>query len=272
MAIAAVVLTVELLQFQIQSTRSIKIFESLGKAAPAHGLSVHRTSRYQGGADLLVLWGPGAPDRFEPLRRQVANGGHVIALDLAYWDRDHKFRVSFDAPHPQAWVMKRPMPLTRLLADAVPILNTWNPDGPVIVAGIGEKAGVQYGSTAVREWESSVISQVKAAGRPVFYRPKKQGPVPGVPQAKAGPIDGALAGASCVVTWHSNVAVDAIRLGIPAVCRDGAAAAVCPSTWRQDLAPLDAGTRSQFLSNLAFFQWLPTEASQCWAFVRETLA
>ena len=43
-------------------------------------------------------------------------------------------------------------------------------------------------------------------------------------------IDQALTGCSLVVTWHSNVAVDAIRMGIPVVCRDGAAAAVCPSS------------------------------------------
>jgi hypothetical protein len=54
------------------------------------------------------------------------------------------------------------------------------------------------------------------------------------------PIEHVLAGASLVVTWHSNVAVDAIRLGIPVICREGAAAAVCPSELgADDPRPLD---------------------------------
>ena len=119
-----------------------------------------------------------------------------------------------------------------------------------------------------------MIARAQADGRRVLYRPKKaDGRVPsGVPVSAGGHIDMALRGASAVVTWHSNVAVDAIRMGIPAICRDGAAASVCGSEWRPDLAPLDEATRRQFLANLAWFQWLPNEAKACWRWLLEVLA
>ena len=73
------------------------------------------------------------------------------------------------------------------------------------------------------------------------------------------------------MTWHSNIAVDAIALGIPAVCVDGAAAAVCPAELPEEVRPFDPALRDRFLANLAWFQWAPSEARECWAFLRGLL-
>jgi hypothetical protein len=81
-----------------------------------------------------------------------------------------------------------------------------------------------------------------------------------------------LAGSSLLVTWHSNVAVDAIRMGIPVVCREGAAAAVCPSELPETIAPMADDVRDRFLANLAWFQWRPDEAPEFWRWVPEVLA
>ncbi len=270
----AVALSVEMLSFAPQSSRADTLFLSLMRKAPS-GVHVIPRSEYRGGADWVMLWGPGHPARFAPMRRQLAAGGHVIAFDLAYYDRDRKVRVSIDAPHPQAWVMTRNWPTSRFKADQVPVSNDWKPNGPVLVAGIGDKARVQYGSS-VDHWEAAMIATARARGRIVQYRPKRDGHHPrGTVPARMGPIDQALQGASCVVTWHSNVAVDAIRLGIPVICRDGAAAAVCPSGFpvESDPQPLAQPVRDTFLSNLAWFQWAPaSESSQLWAWLREVLA
>ena len=274
MAVAVAVMTAEALHFPVQSHRAVNILNAFQQAAPTVNVRVRRTTQYAGGSQALLLWGPGAPDRREPIRQQLAAGGHAVVFDLAYWQRDHKFRVSIDAPHPQAWVMRRTLSDSRLLADGVKPSSAWDKNGPVIVAGIGDKAGVQYGSDTVRTWERAMIARVQADGRRVIYRPKKAGghAPGGVTISAGGHVDTILRGASAVVTWHSNVAVDAIRLGIPAICRDGAAAAICPSEWDPTLQPIDESARRQFLANLAWFQWMPTEAKACWRWLLEVLA
>ncbi len=270
---AAILTTVELLAFSPQSQRADVLLATLKRTAPAAvRATIQRT--YQGGSDWLVLWGPGHPARVSPMRQQLAAGGHCIVADLAYWDRDRKVRISIDAPHPQAWVMQRDWPTARLAADHLVLENSWNPNGPVLVAGIGDKARVQYGA-AVDAWEAQLIAAARARGHVVQYRHKRAGNLPrGTVAAPAGPIDQAVRGASCVITWHSNVAVDAIRLGIPVICKDGAAAAVCPADFPAigQPQPLALDVRARFLSNVAWFQWAPNEAPQLWTWLQAVLA
>jgi hypothetical protein len=253
---------VEVLHFAPESPRTDAVLDALVRAAGAAGLGCVPTRRYRGEANWLILWGPGAPNRFEPIRRQLARGGHVIAIDLAYWDRDRKVRVSIDAAHPQAWVMRRDWPTSRLQADRIVVSDGWDPQGPVVIAGIGAKATVQYGGQ-VAAWEAAMAAEAHRRGARVLHRPKL---------GASRPIEQTLRGASLVCTWHSNVAVDAIRLGIPVICQDGAAAAVCPSTWTEAPQPLAVDVRDRFLANLAWFQWdLRREAAACWAFLQALL-
>lgn len=264
--------TVECLRFAPETARAAEALQALATGAVAAGLNVSTTAEYAGASDWLLLWGPGAPNRFGPMREQLRHGGHVLALDGAYWARDRKFRISIDAAHPQRWILRQRLPATRFEADGIVLEDAWDPDGPVIVAGLGEKARVQYGAV-VPTWEAQMIAAARAAGRRVLYRAKKGGPSPaGVDRTSDGPIETVLRGASCVITWHSNVAVDALRLGLPVVCSDGAAASCCPSEWARNLRPLSLTWRLRFLQNLAWFNWAPSEADQCWAFLRELLA
>lgn len=265
-ALALAVRTVELLRFQPEVDRAGHWLQALSAEAPGKHLRVTPTTTYQGGADLLLIWGPGHPARFEPMRRQLAAGGHVLACDLAYWHRDRKIRVSIDAAHPQRWVLSRDWPAARLKADHVPIRDAWNPDGPVLVAGIGDKAKVQYGAAVVEAWEAAKIRECQQRGRLVVYRAKQRG--------QGQDIDAALAGKSLVITWHSNVAVDAMRLGIPVICRDGAAAAVYGPDLPADVMPrpIDPVLRDRFLRNLAWFQWAPIEAREMWGWLQEMLS
>lgn len=255
------------------SLRSQQVLAAMAAAAPSAGVDFVRTTEYQGAASTLMIWGPGAPNRIKAMRAHRAAGGRVVAFDLGYWNRDTKNRVSIDAAHPQAWVMKKTRSGARLAGDRLTIAERWNPQGPVVIAGIGQKAQVQYGDQ-VRAWEQSIADQCRALGRTVWYRPKQaQAPIlDGCQRAPVAPIDDVLAGASLVCTWHSNVAVDAIRLGIPVACRDGAAAAVCYSELVQHPEPLPPSVRDQFLANLAHFQYSPSEAAACWAFLLDLLS
>lgn len=268
---------VEIVRYQPESDRSHQFIQALALAGGKQGFNVRVSPDYTGDTPLMVFWGPGAPIRSAAMRQQVAKGGHAIALDLPYWDRYKKVRISIDAAHPQAWVMRRAWPVERLQQDreVAAASNHWNPDGPVVIAGLGRKAREQYGANRIDEWEADMMRACLARwARPVIYRRKLATlPVPGwATKVVDGPIDTALQGASLVITWHSNVAVDAIRLGIPVVCRDGAAAAVCASELPEAPAPLPTDVRDQFLANLAWFQWAPTEARECWTFLQELLS
>lgn len=276
---------VEIVRFQPENSRGVEMFTALKKAAPAAGIDVIETSAYRGESRWMMAWGPGAPARRDAIRTHVAKGGRAIALDLAYWQRESKVRISFDGPHPQAFVMRKNLPTDRYAND---ILNgvraefyghdgkSWNPNGPIVIAGLGPKALVQYGEQAISEWEADMMRACRARwSRPIIYRPKKaENAAPGWASSvsRGGAIEDVLRGASLVITWHSNVAVDAIRMGIPVVCRDGAAAAVCPSELPDQPVPLPVEVRDRFLANLAWFQWAPSEASACWRFLQEQLS
>lgn len=262
----AATVAVELLRAQPETYRAGDALNALRDAAGRVGIDLVSTATYRGASPWLLLWGPGAPARAAIMRQHVAAGGRAIALDLAYWNRAGKTRLSIDTAHPQAWVMKSDLPRQRFALDAPIIGNLWRENGPIIIAGIGKKAQVQYGAETVDAWEDQMAAACGARWpkRLVIRRPK--------PLTVGPPIDGYLKGASLVITWHSNVAVDAIRLGIPVVCRDGAAAAVCPSELPDEPKPLSAEVRDRFLSNLAWFQWAPGEADRCWQFLTELLA
>jgi hypothetical protein len=145
---------------------------------------------------------------------------------------------------------------------------------------------IQYGSDQILAWERAMITACRDRWptRPVIYRRKQvDAIIPDGAQmlttASMNPtstdaIDRALEGVSLVITWHSNVGVDAIRLGIPVICQDGAASAVCPSSFfgQSDPLPLPTAIRDRFLANLAWFQWTAAEAPACWAWLRELIA
>jgi hypothetical protein len=269
-------LAVEVLRCEPQSDRSSTMLSALERTAKSVGFDVTSTTRYHGDCPWLFLWGPGAPERAAILQRHVAQGGRVLALDLPYWQRNHKVRVSIDAAHPQAWVLKKDWPAARFASDQVTVADRWKPTGHIVVAGLGRKARVQYGADTVRAWEDDLIRQCRSRwpDRHLVYRRKQvDAPYPqGVGLTSDAPIDQILTGASLVVTWHSNVAVDAIRLGIPVVCRDGAAAAVYPDRLGLDPQPIATDLRDRFLRNLAWFQYTSKEAALCWSFLRELLS
>jgi hypothetical protein len=267
--------TVEAFRCQPESYRATAAMTALIRQAGVSGVELEETTAYRGDADWLLIWGPGGPDRFPAMAAQRAQGKRIVALDLAYWQRESKIRISIDAAHPQAWVMRRDWPRTRFTADHVPVANGWDSHGPIVVAGIGRKARAQYGQ-AVEAWEAAMIAECRAKWtQPLLYRRKQLDVrVPdGVSLTSDAPIDRVLAGASLLITWHSNVAVDAIRMGIPVVCHDGAAAAVCSADLPDAPTPLPVEVRDRFLRNLAWFQWNPvTEGRQAWAWLQELLA
>jgi len=195
-------------------------------------------------------------------RVHYASRGKMVAFDLAYWERkgpSRKYRVSIGGFHPTGLVMigANPGP-KRWSQSGLTIAEAGgDPEGPILLVGNGPKSA----AVGARGWAAEKSLELKRTGRQVWYRPKPGRPLePDVfshAVVTEEPIDAVLAKVSLVVCRHSNVAVDACRLGVPAVCEDGAAAAIYP---RELVAPQpDIATRTEFMHRLAWWQWSPAE-------------
>jgi hypothetical protein len=57
---------------------------------------------------------------------------------------------------------------------------------------------------------------------------------------------------------------------VPVVCEDGAAAALYGSDLRAPVRPTPA-QRLAFLRGVAWFQWRPSEAAECWDYLKARL-
>lgn len=238
------------------SVKARRILDAMACAAASQGITVRRTTRYTGSSPWYMTWGLGHPERRIWTDRHLAGGGHVIAWDLAYWDRARKFRLTIDADHPYRLV--RDMPETRL--KGINLREDHSPDGHIVVIGMGRKSVAVY--DGAKDWESLAVKRAKRAypGRKVIVRPK----------GLRTPIEAALRGASMVVCRHSNVAIDACVAGVPVVCEDGIGRALYSGDISNPIKPTP-DQRLRFLHNVAWWQWAPSEASDAWRFISDVI-
>lgn len=263
--------------------RGREVARSLLQGAQAIGLDASWTESGQPrrpGA-ILVTYGMGGPDRFGHCMAHAASGGLLVAWDLGYWQRDlpperRKYRLSIGGMHCPQRIMSGPYAgPARWDADAQPVGSVADPDGFVLLVGTGSKSQ----SVGAGGWTEAASRRIRRAmpEREVVYRPKpKRAQEFGVQFHRMSdggvPIDDALVGCALVVCRHSNVAVDACRMGVPVVCDDGAAAAIYPRTF--DGAQPDQATRDEFLRRLAWWQWSrdEMESGAAWRWLMGQLA
>jgi hypothetical protein len=241
--------------------RGQRMLEAMIAAAP---IPVRVSDTYRGGSKLLMSYGLGHLGRKRFTDAHVANGGRLIGWDMGYWNRSETMRVTVDADHP--WRLMRDMPGDRWKAAGIALRQDADPDGPVILVGMGPKSRVQFG-LGFQEWERDTLAAIRAAypGRKVIYKPKKLERLGDLPVSHAA-IEDVLTGASLVVCRHSNVSVDACIAGVPVVCEDGAGRALYGPDLRNPVSP-GVVQRQRFLENLAWWQWRPEEASKAWQFL-----
>lgn len=248
--------------------RGKRMIEAMVDTAP---MRVVVSTEYKGHCDILLTYGMGHPKRRPWWKMQLKAGRHVIGTDLGYWrhkdENTCRMRFTLDAEHPHRLI--RAEPPERFAAEQITLRNDFDPDGPVILVGLGDKsAGVMgYGRLG---WERRALKMLRETmpGRTVLFRPKRDQSLrlSGC-QNVGGVIEDAIRGASLVVCRHSNVAVDACIAGIPVKCEDGAAVAL----YRSGINPtLEA--RRRFLESLAWWQWKPEEAKQTWTYLLKRLS
>lgn len=250
--------------------RGEKMLRAMIEAAPAAGVEcVLSTSEWRGIAPVLMTYGLGHLQRRPWQEAHKRTGGRLIGWDLGYWNRDvplaFSMRLTIDDDHPHRFV--RDEAPERWEAAGIALRENYNPDGPVVLVGLGKKQRALMGART-QEWEraKSIALRRRFPDREVVYRPKRDGDeLPGLRTVR-GPIEAVLRGASLVVCHHSNVAVDACVAGVPVECEDGIALAL----YRGNPAP-SREERLRFLQSVAWWQWTPLEAAQAWEFIKARL-
>jgi hypothetical protein len=254
--------------------RGAAMLEAMVDAAPGAGVTpVVRKKGYRGDCELLMIYGTGHPVRRPYFFKHAKHGG-AIGWDLGYWRRtdDYFMRCTLNGDHPPNYI--RDEPGDRLDAAGIVLRNDYDPHGPIVLVGMGNKAAnLHAGGPLV--WERHALEKIKKAypHRQVIYRPKRlTGPhLKGVPTAPSMPIEDVLRGASLVVCRHSNVGIDACIAGIPVVCEDGAASALYGSDLRHPVRPSEA-ERAALLRGVSYWNWKPSEAHQAWAYLLSRLS
>lgn len=245
--------------------RGARMLEAMIAAAP---IEVRVRQAYVGDCDILMVYGPGHPIRRPWQMRHMQTGRPMIAWDLGYWDRENTMRVTINADHPHA--MLRPEKRDRWEAAKIELREDFDPDGPIILVGLGAKA-VRVLNALPSQWESRALKKIRKThpGKEVIFKPKRPGDLgpEGVRYLRDVPVETALKGASLTVCRHSNVAVDACIAGIPVECEDGAALAL----YRDNPAPTRQ-QRLEFLHSLAYWQWKPEEAKDAWKYLLQRLS
>lgn len=197
-----------------------------------------------------------------------------VYADLGFWCRDSHYRLSVNGWSPEAYV-RAGLPPYRLAAFGVRVLPWHRTGREILIMGATAKSAPEHGY-AYMQWEAEAATAALAFGRPVVYRPKptdpnkQRLPVKGVGYDADRPVDEALRAAWCVVTHHSNAAIDALIAGVPVHCALGAAAAFSvPMTQIGDPPLLDG--REQFLADVAWLNWSVPEMHNgaAWAHLRE---
>ncbi len=250
------------------------LLEALQRGGVAHGFDAQLVDHHQVRPKAwLFVYGLGGSDRI-----QYASRERLAAFDLAYWDRkvsDRKYRISIGGFHPASRIGLGPSPGPARWAQAGLAIaeSGGNSLGPILLVGNGPKS-VAVGAAG---WAAAKSRELRKSfpDLPIWYRPKPgrsvEADVICDETVRDEPIDAVLDRVSLVVCRHSNVAVDACRLGVPVVCDDGAAAAIYPRGWDEPQPSL--GTRTEFLHRLAWWQWSPAECEtrQFWDWLKGQL-
>lgn len=258
----------DILIAQSMRHRPARLLQAMCDGAAANGVDAVTMRDYapREGA-VFMTYGLGGRDRLPHAQEHMRKGGRVVAWDAGYWERktqDRRYRVSLDGFHCPQRIMRGPRPSSERWRDSgLSVTNCSHPDGHIVLVGNGPKSR----AVGAEGWAAAKSREIRAKfpRRIIIYRPKRGAMEAGVDcdgVDRVSPIEKVLDRASLAVCLHSNVAVDACRMGVPVVCEDGAAAAIYPSRLEDAANQPSIERRAEFLHRLAWFQWSASEIAR----------
>ena len=198
-------------------------------------------------------------------RQQRAKNLDVIVLETGYINRgdgpNHHYAAGFNGLNGRADFRNKSMPPERFEALGVQ-MRPYSPGENVLVcAQVPWDASVDH--TDHKAWIIETVDRLKTlTTRPIVFRPHPLASLPRLSGCgySTGALADDLAKAHCVVTFNSNVGVDAAIWGKPVFAFDEGSMAL-PVANRQlervnDPEYID---RKQWSRDLAFCQWTPAE-------------
>jgi hypothetical protein len=232
-------------------------------AAFAHGLRLCgwqvSMQRSPAPCDMLVLWGTRNRHAIDAQKRA---GGEVCILERGYLgDRFAWTSVSFGGLlNGRATFRGQFGDASRWERHFTPLMKPWreNRDGYALL--IGQVPGDQSIAGAdIGRWYSETAGELKRLGHDVRFRRHpvavQRGhrcSVPGVPIVE-GDLAEAIAGATVVVTFNSNTAVEAVLVGVPTISIDPGSMAWDVTS--HNLAEIVTPDRTAWAWALAWKQW-----------------
>lgn len=244
-----------------------------GDGLKRHGWTVEVANSWQA-CDMLVCWGV---RNIPAIHAQRAAGGEICVLERGYLgDRFQWTSVSFGGGLNGRGEFRGIRSDPERFDDHFGPLQRWRrQDGYVLIIGqVPGDASLNAMNGTLDAWYCLVASALKAQGHAVRFRPHPEavkrgrgGGIPGV-ATLIGDLPSALAGASFVVTFNSNAAVDAVVAGVPTVAMDRGSMAWPVTTHFLDAEP-QTPDRHIWAAELAWKQFTMDEfrSGFCWEIV-----
>jgi hypothetical protein len=233
-----------------------------------HGLEPRILNRHNPEpCDVSVTWG---------VKNAAAaqSGRRHLVLERGYvGNRFHWTSVGWDGLNGRADFCNAHCSDDRWRKHFAGVMKPWRakPDGYVLIMGqVPHDASLR--GLDIERWYRDAVCKLSRTGIPVRFRTHPQAlRIAAVAHLElSGTLEAAIEGASWVVTYNSNSAIDAILHGVPAVACDVGSMA-WPVTGRKvDEAPMRPDRR-QWAANLAYAQWSPDELrnGEAWDHIKE---
>ncbi len=250
--------------------------ESLMAGLKRHGIDslIIDPADYKRADDIVVVWSGNYPI---VMHEQFTAGGHTIIMEVGYFgDRLNALSFSVNGLHGRGKFVPglKDMPFDRWNATGLEIAAWQDCDGKAIMIAGQTPGDAQMAGENPIAWAANAAAKLRAAGHTnLLYRPhpnyrKFAASIPA--ETVEGDLLGTLRMASCVVTYSSNIAVDALLYGVPVIAvSDGSMAREI--TGSGILAAIDPPLydRTQWAHDLAYCQWSleETAAGDAWAFL-----